>query len=237
MRDLQPATRARASGAAARRIGALVGLGALAIAAIQPASVALAQRTADPQILTPFGRAPITFADIVEKVKPAVVSISVSSAAPRVAQATPPRGAPGQGRGFDLFPDLPDDHPLNELFKNLPKNSPNPRPTQAQGSGFVISDDGYVVTNNHVVDGAAKISVSFDAQNKFDAELIGTDARTDLALLKIKSRQEVHVRQAGRQASRVGDWVIAVGNPFGLGGTVTAGIVSALGPRHRLRPL
>ena len=104
-----------------------------------------------------------------------------------------------------------------------------PRPTQAQGSGFVISPDGYVVTNNHVIDGAGKILVSFDKDNKYDAELIGTDQRTDIALLKIKSSQPLPFVKWANSIPRVGDWVIAVGNPFGLGGTVTAGIVSAQG--------
>jgi len=100
----------------------------------------------------------------------------------------------------------------------------------AQGSGFVVSADGFVVTNNHVIDGAAKIQVSFDQDRKYDAELIGTDQRTDLALVKIKgaSGPFPFVKFADK-SPRVGDWVLAVGNPFGLGGSVTAGIVSALG--------
>jgi serine protease Do len=129
-----------------------------------------------------------------------------------------------------MLPDLPDDHPLNEFFRNMPKEFRGQRPTQAQGSGFVISADGYVVTNNHVIDNAGSIHVSFDQNNKYDAELVGTDQRTDLALLKIKANGKTfpHVTFA-RGVPRVGDWVIAVGNPFGLGGTVTAGIVSAQG--------
>jgi serine protease Do len=205
-----------------------------------------AQQRSDAQtIQTPFGRAPLTFADIVEKVKPAVVSIHVTNGGDRLARRMPRQGAPNTpnaptppNRGL---PDLPDDHPLNEFFRNLPRefgnrggtpNAPTPRPSLAQGSGFVISADGYVVTNNHVIDGASKISVSFDRDNKFDAELVGTDPRTDIALLKIKAEKAgqtfEHVRFAPKEA-RVGDWVIAVGNPFGLGGTVTAGIVSASG--------
>ena len=137
------------------------------------------------------------------------------------------------------MPDLPEDHPLNEFFRNLPRefggrggqNTPNaPRPpSQAQGSGFVISADGYVVTNNHVIDGAAKIQVSFDKDRKYEAELVGTDARTDVALLKIKSSEKFQTVKFAAAQPRVGDWVLAVGNPFGLGGTVTAGIVSAQG--------
>ena len=180
----------------------------------------------DAGVETPFGRAPLSFADVIEKVKPSVVSISVTGSS-RTAQ----RGArPGQP---SPFPDIPEDSPFYEFFKNLPRefrNQPQPRPTQAQGSGFVISEDGYVVTNNHVIDGAGRIEVSFDDQEKLEAELVGTDARTDLALLKLKAEGKTfpHVKFAD-EAARVGDWALAVGNPFGLGGTVTAGIVSALG--------
>jgi serine protease Do len=180
-------------------------------------------------------RAPLSFADIVERVKPAVVSIQVTGggAMPKVAQG--PKGNP-KASPKDFFPDLPDDHPLNEFFKNLPKEfrgqpgQGTQRPSLAQGSGFVISADGYVVTNNHVIDNASKIQVSFDQENKYDAELVGTDPRTDIALLKIKdaSKPFTFVKFADKQP-RVGDWVIAIGNPFGLGGTVTAGIVSAQG--------
>lgn len=188
---------------------------------------AQAQRADAPAVAAPFGRAPYSFADIIEKVKPAVVSIHVAAGGgPRVASR-------GRG-GRDPLPELPDDHPLKEFFKNLPREFGGgvpdaPRRAQAQGSGFVISPDGYVVTNNHVIAGASKIQVSFDDREKLDADLIGTDSRTDIALLKIinpKGRLP-SVRFAAKPV-RVGDWVLAVGNPFGLGGTVTAGIVSAL---------
>ena len=199
-----------------------------------PQSSVLAQQRSDQGVVTPFGRAPGSFADIVERVKPAVVSIQVSGGGgPKVAKNE--RGGDqdkrGGGGGKDFFPNLPDDHPLNDFFKNLPKEfRGGPRPTQAQGSGFVISPDGYVVTNNHVIDGGSKIQVSFDRDTKFDADLVGTDQRTDLALLKIKANGKTfpYVKFA-KAMPRVGDWVIAVGNPFGLGGTVTAGIVSAQG--------
>src|SRR5215510_3230819 len=195
-----------------------------------PAQRVAAQLKAD-SVQTPFGRAPLSFSDIVDRVKPAVVSIHVTNGGPKVAQGS--KGAPKSPR--DFLPDLPDDHPLNEFFKNLPKEwrgqpGPSPRPSLAQGSGFVISADGYVVTNNHVIDGASKIQVSFDKDNKFEAELVGTDQRTDIALLKIKdSSKPFTFVKFSDKTPRVGDWVLAVGNPFGLGGTVTAGIVSAQG--------
>jgi serine protease Do len=103
------------------------------------------------------------------------------------------------------------------------------RKISSLGSGFVIDGkEGLVVTNNHVIDGATKIQVAFDLGEKYDAKLIGTDQRTDIALLKIESTKTFPVVKLSAKAPRVGDWALAVGNPFGLGGTVTAGIVSAL---------
>ena len=207
-------------------VAGALGAGVLAWQSFEVSQPAHAQlKPSDSGVQTPYGRAPLTFADIVDKVKGAVVSISVTNGDKAEAKG------PG-GRRFGGLPDLPDDHPLKDFFKNLPKEFQQPqkpnRPQLAQGSGFVISADGYVVTNNHVVDGASKIEVSFDDQEKLEADLVGTDARTDLALVKIKSNKSFqHVKFTERPA-RVGDWVIAVGNPFGLGGTVTAGIVSAL---------
>jgi len=208
-------------------LAGVVGLG-------MPHPAVHAQRS-DATVQTPMGRAPLSFADIVERVKPAVVSIHVTNGGAKTAQGPqgPKGGTPKSPR--DFLPDLPDDHPLNEFFKNLPKEwrgqpNPSPRPSLAQGSGFVISTDGYVVTNNHVIDSASKIQVSFDKDNKYEAELIGTDQRTDIALLKIKdtSRPFTFVKFSDK-TPRIGDWVLAIGNPFGLGGSVTAGIVSAQG--------
>lgn len=215
-------------------VAALAGVSALALISVSPSIPVYAQFKAEGTGVEMLGRAPLSFADIVERVKPAVVSINVTNSEPRVARN---EGRGGSRSMPEMFPDLPDDHPLNELFKNLPREfrnfpapgRPMPRPRQATGSGFVISPDGYVVTNNHVIDGATKVTVTFDEQNKYDAEVVGTDPRTDLALLKINAKNKTfpYVKFASKQP-RVGDWVIAVGNPFGLGGTVTAGIVSAL---------
>lgn len=222
---MQDRAQSQGSRRGVRRAGAtaLVAAGLLAAASAPIIIPAYAQRadTAAPTVETPFGRAPLTFADIIAKVKPSVVSISVVGG----------KKAPTAGQPFQM-PDMPEDLPpqLKEFFKNFKgmPNQPQQR-VQAQGSGFVITNDGYVVTNNHVIDGASKIQVSFDDQEKLDAELVGTDPRTDLALLKIKGSKSdfPHVKFAEKEP-RVGDWAIAVGNPFGLGGTVTAGIVSAL---------
>ncbi|MEW9806789.1 Do family serine endopeptidase [Mesorhizobium sp. ZMM04-5] len=178
------------------------------------------------------------FADVVEQVSPAVVSVRVK------AKIEPASDTDFQmfGRGFD---DLPDDHPMKRFFKEFrgwgdqdqggrmerrKHRDDSPRPV-AQGSGFFISDDGYVVTNNHVVEGGAMFTVVDDAGKEFDAKLVGTDPRTDLAVLKVDGggQKFTYVNFADDSKVRVGDWVVAVGNPFGLGGTVTAGIVSARG--------
>lgn len=168
------------------------------------------------------------FADIVEAVSPAVVSVRVKSNVQPVSN----RGA--APRGFD---DLPDDHPFRRFFREFdgPRSERGrdgqrrARPT-SQGSGFFISDDGLVVTNNHVIDGGTEFTVVMNDGTELDATLVGTDPRTDLAVLKVDDdRTFTYVAFGDDNATRVGEWVVAVGNPFGLGGTVTAGIVSARG--------
>ena len=208
------------------------------------ATPARAEMPAANSVQTPFGRAPLSFADLVDKVKPSVVSVSVvnDGGASKLAKNEGGKNEGGKGRGGPGFsmPDLPDDHPLHDFFKNLPKDfgqgeggGGKPKSVQGQGSGFVISADGYVITNNHVIDNATKIQVQFDDNGrgegtKYDAKLIGTDPRTDIALIKIQSDKSFPFVKLSDKDARVGDWALAVGNPFGLGGTVTAGIVSAL---------
>ncbi len=205
--------------------GAL-GLGLLGTALIPNSPDAVAQTNAAPRgVMTPYGNAPSSFADLVEKARPAVVSIRVKGGSmQKKAGRKPPE--------FNM-PDLPDGHPLNEFFKNFRNGKPGPggkrrqRPSLAQGSGFIISDDGYVVTNHHVIDDASEITITMDNGDEHKAEVIGSDERTDLALLKVKSKKKFPYVEFSDKTARVGDWVLAVGNPFGLGGTVTAGIVSA----------
>jgi serine protease Do len=166
---------------------------------------------------------PVGFADIVEKVKPAVISVRVKQKAANVnnfrGDGSPfPKGTPFE-RFFREF-GLPD-----QFFRNLPQRR---QFVTGQGSGFLISADGYAVTNNHVVDNAETVEVITDDGKSHSAEVIGTDSRTDLALIKLKGGDFPFVKFA-EKLPRIGDWVLAVGNPFGLGGTVTAGIVSARG--------
>ena len=185
-------------------------------------TAAKAENAAAPTVMTPYGAAPLSFADLADKVRPAVVSIHVKNG-----------GGQQLGRNFEFrgMPDLPDDHPLNEFFKRFKKGMPEGgrgfRPSLAQGSGFIISADGYVVTNHHVIDEASEINVTTDDGAKLEATLVGSDPRTDIALIKIKDKRDFKFVEFSSKPARVGDWVLAVGNPFGLGGTVTAGIISA----------
>ncbi|MBN9071524.1 MAG: Do family serine endopeptidase [Rhizobiales bacterium] len=183
------------------------------------------------------------FADVVDKVSPAVVSVRVKEKIEAASDDGAQMFGDEDGRGFN---NLPKDHPLYRFFKNFggddrgpgkgkrfghrDRRGDGPR-AMAQGSGFFISEDGYVVTNNHVVEGGQTFTVVTNDGKELDARLIGTDPRTDLAVLKVDggSQKFTYVTFADDSKVRVGDWVVAVGNPFGLGGTVTAGIVSARG--------
>ncbi|SHH00257.1 Do family serine endopeptidase [Bradyrhizobium erythrophlei] len=173
---------------------------------------------------------PVGFADIVERVKPSVISVKVNINE-KVAKDD-------SGNGNDDSPFQPGS-PMERFFRRfggpdgLPpgmRGMPKGRGVvTGQGSGFFISADGYAVTNNHVVDGADKVEVTTDDGKIFKAKVIGTDARTDLALIKVEGGSNFPFAKLSDGKPRIGDWVLAVGNPFGLGGTVTAGIVSARG--------
>lgn len=167
---------------------------------------------------------PQSFADIVEQVKPSVVSVRVT--ARREAASDPDMSdlPPGLERFFRRFGQ-----------EGGPEGAPRGRgrgegpARMSQGSGFFISADGFVVTNNHVVQGATEVQIVTDDGRTLSARVVGTDARTDLALLKTSEGGSFPFVRLGASTPRIGDWVLAVGNPFGLGGTVTAGIVSARG--------
>ena len=185
--------------------------------AVSPIAVARAEAPLSQALGLASG--PASFADVVERVKSAVVAIKVKA----VEESSP--------QSLDI-PDLSPDDQLYKFFKRFGEDQggrPQKHMTMSQGSGFIISADGYVVTNNHVVDHANEVSVALDNGKTLPAKVIGTDKRTDLALLKISDGGNLPFVEWAGAAPRVGDWVIAVGNPFGLGGTVTAGIVSARG--------
>jgi serine protease Do len=173
---------------------------------------------------------PVGFADIVERVKPSVISVKVN---------INEKVAKDDNSNNDDSP-FPPGSPMERFFRRFggPDGMPpglrgGPRgghgAITGQGSGFFISADGYAVTNNHVVDGADKVEVTTDDGKTYSAKVIGADARTDVALIKVEGGSNFPFAKLSDGKPRIGDWVLAVGNPFGLGGTVTAGIVSASG--------
>ena len=214
---------------AASALAMVVAAGTLGTTGIFNVQPAYAQ-----QVGESVGNPPMTgFADLVESVSPAVVSVQVRSEVP-VQQVQ-------RGPNFEFeFPDLPEDHPLRRFFDQFeepfgapgaPERPNRPRDfMEAVGSGFIISADGYIVTNNHVVQDATEVTVLLEDDTELAVDVVGTDPRTDLALLKVQEeRSDLPFVEFADDEARVGDWVVAVGNPFGLGGTVTAGIVSARG--------
>src|SRR5262245_63642300 len=163
------------------------------------------------------------FADLVASVKPAVVSVRVKADMAPQLMSSDEEGGPFEGTPFEKF------------FKDfrgkgsMPKGNGPHGFVQGQGSGFFVSADGYIVTNHHVVDKAVKVEIVTDNGLTLPAKVIGSDAKTDLALLKVDGRADFPFVELADSKPRVGEWVVAMGNPFGLGGTVTAGIVSAHG--------
>jgi serine protease Do len=222
-------------------VGALAGAGvaaaALAGVGLREASADNARpklvQTAGPAIFAPPPGAPLSFADIFDRVSPAVVSINVTSKIERAAHGVPGvpnfpfgidprrggRGAPGGGGGDD---DDGSDGPPSG-------GGDDSNSAMASGSGFFISADGYIVTNNHVVENSTDIKVVLKDERELPAKVVGRDEGTDLAVIKVEGGNFPYVNFENSARPRVGDWVIAVGNPFGLGGTATAGIISAYG--------
>ena len=168
------------------------------------------------QASAPRAGAPMSFADMVQKLQPAVVNISTTQ------RITVQQQNPFQGTPFEMF------------GRGQGGGGPVTRQAESLGSGFLISADGYVVTNNHVVTAGTRgavvetITVTLNDRKEYKARLIGRDSSSDLAVLKIEATGLPFVRLGDSNQARVGDWVVAIGSPFGLGGSVTAGIVSAL---------
>jgi serine protease Do len=173
-----------------------------------------------------------SFAEIAERVTPAVVNVAVTQAA--TAGVHPHAG----------MPQLPKEGPFGEFFQRFFHDgipfrggSGVPGNLQAQGSGFIIDPEGHIVTNNHVVEDATEVTVLLNDGTRYTAQVKGRDSKTDLALLKIDADAPLpYLELAGSDQARVGDWVLAVGNPFGLGGSVSAGIISARGRDIRSGP-
>ncbi|HYZ44340.1 MAG TPA: Do family serine endopeptidase [Xanthobacteraceae bacterium] len=211
----------------ARRLVLLAGVAGLGVTVLLGGAGILPQ-PASPLNVVAYAQGaerPMGFADIVEKVKPAVISV-------RVKVASGPQMMGFQGDDTPFPPNV------ERFFRRfgLPegatpeqRRAPREHLMTGQGSGFFISGDGYAVTNNHVVDKAETVQVTTDDGKTYTAKVIGTDPRTDIALIKVDGRSDFPYVRLAEKAPRIGDWVLAVGNPFGLGGTVTAGIVSARG--------
>ena len=215
-----------------RGLSAVAGVGMLAlasaVAALAPgehaaglmssSSALAAETTAPPAAAMP------SFADLVERLKPTVVSVYVDAEIGNVAE----RGR--QNQEFQGQNPFGQGSPFEFFFRQFGNGERMPaQKVRAQGSGFFISADGYVLTNNHVVEHAKNVQIRTTEGKTLDAKVIGSDAKTDLAVLKVTSADNFPFVKFAAQTPRVGDWVLAMGNPFGLGGTVTAGIVSASG--------
>src|ERR1700710_2383611 len=179
---------------------------------------------------------PVGFADIVERVEPSVISVKVN-----IAEKVASKDKDDSANKDDDSP-FPPGSPMERFFRRFggpdglppgmragPRGGGGRGQVTGQGSGFFISPDGFAVTNNHVVDGADKVEVTADDGKVYKAKVIGTDPRTDVALIKVEGGSNFPFAKLSDTQPRIGDWVLAVGNPFGLGGTVTAGIVSASG--------
>jgi serine protease Do len=166
------------------------------------------------EVLTPDDTRPMTFADLAEQISPAVVNITTTTL---VAGGIGPQGV------------VPDGSPFDEFFRDFGGEDGAPRRSNALGSGFVISADGYVVTNNHVIEGADEILIEFFSGEELPATIVGTDPNTDIALLKVDATDLPYVEfgDSDGPGARVGDWVMAMGNPLGQGFSVSAGIISA----------
>ncbi|MFA5955917.1 Do family serine endopeptidase [Hyphomicrobium sp.] len=204
--------------AACAAIVAILGAGAV-LAADKPLPNALMTPVADLSTPGTSQLAVPSFADLVQRVKPAVVSVFVKAEQVDDVSDTPEQGEnPFQGLPFQPGPQSQDQN-----------GRPQPHLMQAQGSGFFISADGYMITNNHVVDHATSVEIMTTDGKRYHAKVAGTDPKTDLALLKVDGSSDFPYVRFASKSPRIGDWVVAMGNPFGLGGTVTAGIVSANG--------
>ena len=194
--------------------GVLAGAFALSPMATPPAD-------AQPIVIQQPAGAPMSFADLIEQVSPAVVSVQVVTEVDAQEQ---------YGELFDRFRGIPGFEDFLERHGDPDEEENSPREGRSLGSGFFISAEGHIVTNNHVVEDATEVTVTMNNGDELEAELIGTDPETDLAVLKVKQSGPYKYVSFNTDARpRVGDWVVAVGNPFGLGGTATAGIVSADG--------
>jgi serine protease Do len=221
--ELEHAMKSKAAAAAATSSSPVLARAATALLLGTALSLSFALPSRGQEALTPSSEAlpltpeetrPLSFADLAEQVSPAVVNITTSTV---VATRTGPQGI------------VPEGSPFEDFFDRMPGQNNSPRRSSALGSGFVITDDGYVVTNHHVIEGADEIEIEFYSGVKLPATVVGTDPNTDIALLKVDATDLPFVAfgDSNGEGSRVGDWVMAMGNPLGQGFSVSAGIISA----------
>jgi serine protease Do len=220
----------------------LAGAAAIALSATGGYLASQAARAApvNPLIARSVAPVPRSFADLVQEVAPAIVSIDIvgkrDNRSVAYDDATPPVpfGFRRHGDGNNDDQGSPFDFDPRQFFQQFgaPQQAQPSEPIRASGSGFFISPDGYILTNNHVVQDAQEITVHTKDDREMKARLVGRDPATDLAVIKVDGQHLPYVSFEDRAMPRVGDWVVAVGNPFGLGGTATAGIVSALGRKN-----
>jgi serine protease Do len=200
----------------------VAGVVALAAGSLFVTSHLAQSKTAEEVMKGPFvttemvEMAPTSFAQLAQSLSPTVVNVKVTSVAP----------ADFDGHGFQ---EGPFGEFFDRFFEHMPRN-PKGHRSQGAGSGVIISSDGYILSNNHVVEHAQEITVTLDNEKQYPAEIVGRDPKTDLAVLKIDTGDTLPAAALGSSDEiRVGDWVMAIGNPFGLNHTVTSGIVSAKG--------
>ncbi|HUK57843.1 MAG TPA: Do family serine endopeptidase, partial [Stellaceae bacterium] len=222
------------------RLAALAGGVALALGAMPLLAETTPDRSAAAAAASSAVSALPSFGPLVKEVMPAVVNISVQMKGDGMVSENQEQGqdqaGPGDNGPMQQFPPSPFDQFLRRFFQQGPNGvpmmpqGPGRMERMALGSGFIIDPSGYIVTNNHVVENADKVTVVFQDGTKHPAKIIGRDEKTDLALIKIDAPKPLpYVEWGDSNGSHVGDWVLAVGNPFGLGGTVSTGIISARG--------
>ena len=210
-------TRAAATAAATT---AATGTATTARAAPAPVNAAAANPVAGPTVSLP------DFSAMVQHYGPAVVNISVVTKVAAMNRGSDEEDAPDNGNDANPFGP---NSPFAPFFRGLPFQMPNPAPVRGEGSGFIIRSDGVIMTNAHVVNGASEVTVRLTDRREYTAKVIGVDARSDIAVIKIAAKDLPTVKTGDSRSLKVGEWVLAIGAPFGFENSATAGIVSAKG--------
>jgi serine protease Do len=203
-------------------MGSVSRAAATTAAAAPPPAATTAPNAATPGVMLP------DFSSMVQKFGPAVVNISVVTKVPTNYDSQDEEGDQGDDSGNDFNPFGPNS-PFAPFFRGMPFRTPQPAPVRGEGSGFIIHPDGVIMTNAHVVNGASEVTVRLTDRREYTAKVIGVDTRSDIAIVKIPAKDLPTVRIGDSRTLRVGEWVLAIGAPFGFENSATAGIVSAKG--------